>query len=177
MDLCETKSSSLAACHRAEAHQPVLRRQRSEGHPSDVTCYPRRPPLICASKASYAKLAFWISPEQDCGEARRGQSVRFFDSRIEQERVPRHPPVQRFCTKEDRRPDIVLFVNGSRLVVIGKKSPTLGRGLAPEAIGTSPTAPAELDEKWLPRGRPPFSWRASPDVIATLRPKKLLCTA
>jgi type I restriction enzyme R subunit len=119
----------------------------------DVTHIPATS-LIEASKALYAKLAFWISLEQDLGDGKKGQSVRFFD--FEDPSKNEFLVTRQFSvrgTKKTRRPDIVLFVNGIPLVVIECKSPTLGEGWKAEAIDQLNRS-QELDEKYRELGAP-----------------------
>jgi len=91
--------------------------------------------LIEASEALYKKLAYWISLEQDLGDGKKGQTVRFFDFEDLKKNdfvVTRQFRVQ--GAKKNIRPDIVLFVNGVPLVVIECKSPTLGEAWKIDAL-------------------------------------------
>ena len=91
--------------------------------------------LIEASEKLYTTLTYGISLEQDRGDGKKGQTVRFldFDNPATNEfLVTRQYRVQ--GAKKNIRPDIVLFVNGIPLVVIECKSPTLGEGWKAEAI-------------------------------------------
>jgi type I restriction enzyme R subunit len=91
--------------------------------------------LIEASETIYTALTHGISLEQDRGDGKKGQTVRFFDfddPKRNELLVSRQYSVQ--GAKKNIRPDIVLFVNGIPLAVIECKSPTLGEGWKAEAI-------------------------------------------
>ncbi len=91
--------------------------------------------LIEASEKLYVDLTYGISLEQDRGDGKKGQSVRFFDFDDPKKNefvVTREFTVQ--GAKKNIRPDLVLFVNGIPLVVVECKSPTLGEGWKAEAI-------------------------------------------
>lgn len=91
--------------------------------------------LIEASEQLYTALTYGISLEQDRGDGKKGQTVRFFDFENPKNNdfiVTRQFRVQ--GAKKNIRPDIVLLVNGIPLVVIECKSPTLGEGWKAEAI-------------------------------------------
>lgn len=91
--------------------------------------------LIEASEKLHTALTYGISLEQDRGDGKKGQTVRFFDFGDPKKNefiVTRQFRVQ--GSKKNIRPDIVLLVNGIPLVVIECKSPTLGEGWKAEAI-------------------------------------------
>jgi len=91
--------------------------------------------LIEASEKLHTALTYGISLEQDLGDGKKGQTVRFFDFENPTKNefiVTRQFRVQ--GSKKNIRPDIVLLVNGIPLVVIECKSPTLGEGWKAEAI-------------------------------------------
>jgi type I restriction enzyme R subunit len=91
--------------------------------------------LIEASEKLYTTLTYGISLEQDRGDGKKGQTVRYFDFDDPAKNefiVTRQFRVQ--GAKKNIRPDIVLLVNGIPLVVIECKSPTLGEGWKAEAI-------------------------------------------
>jgi type I restriction enzyme R subunit len=91
--------------------------------------------LIEASEKLHTALTYGISLEQDRGDGKKGQTVRFFDFDDPKKNefvVTRQFRVQ--GSKKNIRPDIVLLVNGIPLVVIECKSPTLGEGWKAEAI-------------------------------------------
>jgi len=91
--------------------------------------------LIEASEKLHTTLTYGISLEQDLGDGKKGQTVRFFDFDDPTKNefvVTRQFKVQ--GSKKNIRPDIVLLVNGIPLVVIECKSPTLGEGWKAEAI-------------------------------------------
>jgi type I restriction enzyme R subunit len=92
--------------------------------------------LIEANEALHTPLTFVIALEQDLGEARKSQQVRFFDfdhpARTSsssshpssgQGRQEAHHPGRRVC-----------FVNGIPLAIIEGKSPTLGDGWKHESL-------------------------------------------
>ncbi|MCK6545749.1 type I restriction endonuclease subunit R [Myxococcota bacterium] len=91
--------------------------------------------LIEASEKLHTTLTYGIALEQDRGEGKKAQTVRFFDFD-----EPTHNEL--VVTQQLRiqgakkllRPDVLLFVNGVPLVVIECKSPTLGEGWRAEAI-------------------------------------------
>ncbi len=91
--------------------------------------------LIEVSEKLHTALTYGISLEQDLGDGKKGQTVRFFDFESPTRNefvVTRQFRVQ--GSKKNIRPDIVLLVNGIPLVVIECKSPTLGEGWKAEAI-------------------------------------------
>lgn len=91
--------------------------------------------LIEASEKLHTTLTYGISLEQDRGDGKKGQTVRFFDFDDVKKNdfvVTRQFRVQ--GVKKNIRPDIVLLVNGIPLVVIECKSPTLGGGWKTEAL-------------------------------------------
>src|SRR3984885_13746405 len=91
--------------------------------------------LIEASEKLHTALTYGMSLEQDRGDGKKGQTVRFFDfDDIKKNEfiVTRQFRVQ--GSKKNIRPDIVLLVNGIPLAVIECKSPTLGEGWKAEAI-------------------------------------------
>ena len=91
--------------------------------------------LIEASERLHTALTYGISLEQDLGDGKKGQTIRFFDFDDPKKNefiVTRQFTVQ--GGKKNIRPDIVLLVNGIPLVVIECKSPTLGEGWKAEAI-------------------------------------------
>jgi type I restriction enzyme R subunit len=91
--------------------------------------------LIEASEKLHTTLTYGISLEQDRGDGKKGQTVRFFDFEDPKKNefiVTRQFRVQ--GSKKNIKPDIVLLVNGIPLGVIECKSPTLGEGWKAEAI-------------------------------------------
>ncbi len=91
--------------------------------------------LIEASEKLYTILTYGISLEQDRGEGKKGQTVRFLDfERPEKNEflVTRQYRVK--GAKKHIKPDVVIFVNGIPLGVIECKSPTLGEGWKAEAL-------------------------------------------
>lgn len=91
--------------------------------------------LIEASEKLHTALTYGISLEQDRGDGKKGQTVRFFDfddPRKNEFVVTRQFRVQ--GAKKKIIPDIVLLVNGIPLVVIECKSPTLGEAWKAEAL-------------------------------------------
>jgi type I restriction enzyme, R subunit len=91
--------------------------------------------LLEASEKLYTTLTYGISLEQELGEGKKGQSVRFFDFDDPTKNefiVARQFKVQGI--KKNIKPDVVVFVNGIPLAVIECKSPTLGEGWKAEAI-------------------------------------------
>lgn len=91
--------------------------------------------LIEASEKLHTLLTYGISLEQDLGEGKKGQLVRFFDFDKPAKNdlvITRQYRVQ--GPKKSIRPDIVLLVNGIPVVVVECKSPTLGEAWKAEAI-------------------------------------------
>lgn len=91
--------------------------------------------LLEASEKLHTALTYGISLEQDRGDGKKGQTVRFFDFDDPTKNelvVTRQFRVQ--GAKKGIKPDIVILVNGIPLVVIECKSPTLGEGWKAEAI-------------------------------------------
>ncbi|MFO0755694.1 MAG: type I restriction endonuclease subunit R [Byssovorax sp.] len=91
--------------------------------------------LIEASQKLHTTLTYGISLEQDRGDGKKGQDLRFidFDTPSNNEFiVTQQYRVQ--GAKKNIRPDLVLFVNGIPLVIIECKSPTLGQAWKAEAI-------------------------------------------
>lgn len=91
--------------------------------------------LIEASEKLHTTLTHGISLEQDRGEGKKGQTVRFFD--FDDTSKNEFVVTQQFRVqggKKNIRPDIVLLVNGIPLVIIECKSPTLGADWKREAI-------------------------------------------
>jgi type I restriction enzyme R subunit len=91
--------------------------------------------LIEASEKLYTILTYGTSLEQDRGDGKKGQTVRFLDfdkPKNNEFLVTRQYRVQ--GAKKQIRPDIVVFVNGIPLAVIECKSPTLGESWKSEAI-------------------------------------------
>ncbi|MCC7064642.1 MAG: type I restriction endonuclease subunit R, partial [Planctomycetes bacterium] len=91
--------------------------------------------LIEASEKVHTTLTYGISLEQDRGDGKKGQTVRFFDFDDPTNNeliVTRQYRVT--GSKKSIRPDIVVLVNGIPLAVIECKSPTLGEGWKAEAI-------------------------------------------
>jgi type I restriction enzyme R subunit len=91
--------------------------------------------LIEASEKLYTVLTYGIALEQDLGDGKKGQTVRFFD--FEQPKNNEFLVTRQFKVKGAKKhikPDLVLFVNGVPLAVIECKSPTLGEGWKAEAI-------------------------------------------
>lgn len=91
--------------------------------------------IIEASEKLHTALTYGISLEQDLGDGKKGQTVRFFD--FEDPRKNEFVVTRQFRVqgaKKNIRPDIVLFVNGVPLVVIECKSPTLGEAWKIDAL-------------------------------------------
>ncbi len=91
--------------------------------------------LIEASEKVHTALTYGVSLEQDRGDGKKGQTVRFIDFENPAKNeliVTRQYKVQ--GPKKNIRPDLVLFVNGVPIVVIECKSPTLGEAWKAEAI-------------------------------------------
>lgn len=83
--------------------------------------------LIEINEKIFTALTYGTSLEQDRGDGKKGQTVRFFDF----ERPGRNDLLvtRQFKVKGTKKhiiPDVVVFVNGIPLVVIECKSPTLG---------------------------------------------------
>ena len=91
--------------------------------------------LLDASEKAHTILTYGISPEQDLGHGKQGQTVRFFDFDDPAKNelvVTRQYRLQ--GAKKQIVPDVVLIVNGIPLAVIECKSPTLGDKWRGEAI-------------------------------------------
>jgi type I restriction enzyme, R subunit len=91
--------------------------------------------LIEANEALYTALTYGIALEQDLGDGRKSQQVRFFDFEAPTRNdflVTRQYKVK--GAKKHIIPDVVCFVNGIPLVVIECKSSGLGDGWKAEAI-------------------------------------------
>lgn len=110
--------------------------------------------LVEANEKLYTSLSYGISLEQDLGEGRKSQNVRFFDfdSPTNNEfLVTRQFKV--LGAKKHIIPDVVCFVNGIPLAVIECKSPSLGDGWKHEAIDQLDRY-QELSEKYKELGAP-----------------------
>jgi type I restriction enzyme, R subunit len=91
--------------------------------------------LLDASEKVHTDLTYGISLEQDRGEGKKGQTIRFFDFDDPGKNelvVTRQFRLQ--GVKKQIVPDVVVIVNGIPLAVIECKSPTLGDKWRPEAI-------------------------------------------
>jgi type I restriction enzyme R subunit len=91
--------------------------------------------LIEANEDLYTALSYGISLEQDLGDGRKGQQVRFFDFDAPRKNdflVTRQYKVK--GAKKHIIPDVVCFVNGIPLAVIECKNPTLGDAWKQEAL-------------------------------------------
>ncbi|MBY0401927.1 type I restriction endonuclease subunit R [Myxococcota bacterium] len=91
--------------------------------------------LIEANEKLYTALTYGIALEQDLGDGRKSQQVRFFDFEAPDRNdflVTRQYKVK--GAKKHILPDVVCFVNGIPLAVIECKSPGLGEGWKAEAI-------------------------------------------
>lgn len=91
--------------------------------------------LIEANENLYTALTYGIALEQDLGDGRKSQQVRFFDFEVPGRNdflVTRQYKVK--GAKKHILPDVVCFVNGIPLVVIECKSPSLGDGWKAEAV-------------------------------------------
>jgi type I restriction enzyme, R subunit len=91
--------------------------------------------LIEANEKAHTALAYGIALEQDLGDGRRSQQVRFFDF----DAPARNDFVvtRQFKVKGATKhifPDVVCFVNGIPLVVMECKNPGLGEGWKHEAL-------------------------------------------
>ncbi|PKN32267.1 MAG: DEAD/DEAH box helicase, partial [Deltaproteobacteria bacterium HGW-Deltaproteobacteria-20] len=83
--------------------------------------------LIEANEKVWKALAYGTTVEQDRGDGKKGQDVRFFD--FETPANNELVVTRQFKIKGSKKhiiPDVVVFVNGIPLVVIECKSPTLG---------------------------------------------------
>jgi len=110
--------------------------------------------LIEASELVHTMLAFGTSLEQDRGDGKKGQTVRFFDFD--------NPENNEFIVTRQFKvagvkghiiPDLLVFVNGIPLVIIECKSPTLGEGWKKDALEQF-TRYQELEERFHDRGAP-----------------------
>ena len=110
--------------------------------------------MIEASEKLHTTLTYGISLEQDIGQGKKGQTVRFFDFDAPAGNdfiVTRQFSVR--GAKKTIRPDIVLLVNGIPLVVIECKSPTLGETWKAEALEQF-SRYQELDPRFRELGAP-----------------------
>ena len=91
--------------------------------------------LAEASEKLHTILTYGISLEQDRGDGKKGQTIRYFDFENVKNNdflVTRQYKVQ--GSKKNIFPDVVVFVNGIPLAVIESKSPTLGDRWRNQAI-------------------------------------------
>ena len=91
--------------------------------------------LIEANEDLYTVLSYGIALEQDLGDGRKGQQVRFFDFGTPTRNdllVTRQYKVK--GAKKHIIPDVVCFVNGIPLAVVECKNPGLGDGWKHEAL-------------------------------------------
>jgi type I restriction enzyme, R subunit len=91
--------------------------------------------LLDASEKVHTALTYGISLEQDVGQGKKGQTVRFFDFENPAKNelvVTKQYRLQGL--KKQIVPDVVIIVNGIPLAVIEAKSPTLGDKWRSEAI-------------------------------------------
>jgi len=91
--------------------------------------------LLDASEKVHTDLTYGISLEQDRGEGKKGQTIRFFDFDDPGKNellVTRQYRLQ--GSKKQIVPDVVVIVNGIPLAVVECKSPTLGDKWRSEAI-------------------------------------------
>ena len=112
--------------------------------------------LIEANEALHTALTFGIALEQDLGEGRKNQQVRFFD--FDNAANNDFVVSRQFKVKGARKhviPDVVCFVNGIPLAIIEAKSPTLGDGWKHEALDQFDRY-QELSDKYLDLGAPRF---------------------
>jgi type I restriction enzyme R subunit len=112
--------------------------------------------LIEANEALHTALTFGIALDQNLGEGRKNQQIRFFDF----ENVTNNGFVvtRQFKVKGARKhviPDVVCFVNGIPLAIIEAKSPTLGDGWKHEALDQFDRY-QELSDKYAELGAPRF---------------------
>ena len=110
--------------------------------------------LIEANEALHTALTFGIALEQDLGEGRKNQQVRFFD--FENPANNDFVVTRQFKVKGARKhviPDVVCFVNGIPLAIIEAKSPTLGDGWKHEALDQFDRY-QELSDKYAELGAP-----------------------
>jgi len=110
--------------------------------------------LIEASEKLYTILTYGISLEQDRGEGKKGQMVRFIDfDRPERNEFLVTRQYQVKGAKKHIRPDVVLFVNGIPMAIIECKSPTLGEAWKAEATDQF-SRYQEIDARYRDLGHP-----------------------
>ena len=112
--------------------------------------------LIEANEALHTALSFGIALEQDLGDGRKNQQVRFFD--FDNPANNDFVVTRQFKVKGARKhviPDVVCFVNGIPLAIIEAKSPTLGDGWKHEALDQFDRY-QELSDKYAELGAPRF---------------------
>ena len=110
--------------------------------------------LIEANEDLYTALSYGIALEQDLGEGRKSQQVRFFDFDAPTNNdflVTRQYKVK--GAKKHIIPDVMCFVNGIPLAVIECKNPSLGDGWKQEALDQLDRY-QELSEKYKELGAP-----------------------
>ncbi len=110
--------------------------------------------LIEASEKLHTILTYGIALEQDLGDGKKGQTVRFidFDEPTNNELVV----TRQYTVKGAEshiRPDVALFANGIPLAIIECKSPTLGEKWRAEAIDQF-SRYQELETRYKNRGHP-----------------------
>ena len=113
---------------------PWLSAENAERAAKSITRLPSSS-LAEASEKAHVLLTFGDSLEQDLGNGKRHHSVKFidFDTPSNNEFIfTRQYKVH--GTKQNIRPDLVVFVNGLPLAVIECKSPTIGEKWLDEAI-------------------------------------------
>jgi len=110
--------------------------------------------LIEASEQVHTTITQGKALEQDLGEGKKGQTVRFIDFD--------HPERNEFLVtrqftvsgaKQNIRPDIVLFVNGLPIAIVECKSPTKGEAWKAEAIDQF-SRYQELEDRYHDLGAP-----------------------
>jgi type I restriction enzyme R subunit len=112
--------------------------------------------LIEANEALHIALTFGIALEQDLGDGRKNQQVRFID--FENTANNDFIVTRQFKVRGARKhviPDVVCFVNGIPLAIIEAKSPTLGDGWKHEALDQFDRY-QELSDKYADLGAPRF---------------------
>jgi type I restriction enzyme R subunit len=110
--------------------------------------------LIEINEKVYTALTYGTSLEQDRGDGKKGQTVRYFDFDHPERNdlvVTRQYKVK--GTKKHIIPDVVVFVNGIPLVVIECKSPTSGGDWKHEACEQFDRY-QENNDRWNEQGAP-----------------------
>lgn len=110
--------------------------------------------LMEASEKLHTTLTYGIALEQDIGEGKKSQPVRFFDfDDIAQNEFVVTRQFKVHGTKKNIRTDVTLFVNGIPVGIVECKSPTLGEAWKLEALDQF-SRYQEMEERFRELGAP-----------------------